>query len=165
MSQPGAGVLRTSTPPSPRRGPYPARTRRLGFAAPCHVVPVTIRQPARSRAGCPGCLIELRRPLLSSRRLRVGVLSYPGIGLLQNVRQPSGARWAWGRQWALPSLVSSGSRQRSRAKAEPGLVADMAGLCGCLPLVITLLADLFARHRAWDMASTGGCYAGRHGHG
>jgi hypothetical protein len=39
-----------------------------------------------------------------------------------------------------------------RAKAEPGLVADIAGLCGCLPLAITLLAGLFARHRAWDMA-------------
>ncbi len=39
-----------------------------------------------------------------------------------------------------------------RARAEPGLVADMAGLCGCLPLAITLLAGLFARHRSWDMA-------------
>jgi len=39
-----------------------------------------------------------------------------------------------------------------RAKAEPGLVADMVELCGCLPLAITLLAGLFARHRAWDMA-------------
>jgi hypothetical protein len=39
-----------------------------------------------------------------------------------------------------------------RAKAGPDLVADMAGLCGCLPLAITLLAGLFARHRSWDMA-------------
>lgn len=38
-----------------------------------------------------------------------------------------------------------------RAKADPSLVADMAELCGCLPLAITLLAGLFARHRSWDM--------------
>jgi transcriptional regulator with XRE-family HTH domain len=38
-----------------------------------------------------------------------------------------------------------------RAEAEPGLVADIVDLCGYLPLAITLLAGLFARHRAWDM--------------
>jgi hypothetical protein len=39
-----------------------------------------------------------------------------------------------------------------RAKAEPRLVAETVELCGCLPLAITLLAGLFARHRSWDMA-------------
>src|SRR6185437_9493330 len=38
-----------------------------------------------------------------------------------------------------------------RAKTEPDLVADVAALCGCLPLAITLLAGLYARHRSWDM--------------
>jgi hypothetical protein len=39
-----------------------------------------------------------------------------------------------------------------RARAEPGLVAETVELCGYLPLAITLLAGLFARHRSWDMA-------------
>jgi hypothetical protein len=39
-----------------------------------------------------------------------------------------------------------------RAKAESGLVLEIAELCGYLPLAITLLAGLFARHRSWDMA-------------
>jgi len=39
-----------------------------------------------------------------------------------------------------------------RAKAETGLTAEMVALCGYLPLAITLLAGLFARHRSWDMA-------------
>jgi len=39
-----------------------------------------------------------------------------------------------------------------RAKAGPGLVAETVELCGYLPLAITLLAGLFARHRSWDMA-------------
>ncbi len=39
-----------------------------------------------------------------------------------------------------------------RAKAAPELVAEIAELCGCLPLAITLLAGLFARHGSWDMA-------------
>jgi hypothetical protein len=38
-----------------------------------------------------------------------------------------------------------------RAKAEPGLVGEIVELCGYLPLAITLLAGLYARHRSWDM--------------
>lgn len=40
----------------------------------------------------------------------------------------------------------------SRAGSETALVAQMVDLCGYLPLAITLLAGLFARHRSWDMA-------------
>jgi hypothetical protein len=39
-----------------------------------------------------------------------------------------------------------------RAKAESTLAAEIVKLCGYLPLAITLLAGLFARHRSWDMA-------------
>jgi Domain of unknown function (DUF4062)/NB-ARC domain len=39
-----------------------------------------------------------------------------------------------------------------RAKAEPRLVAQIVELSGYLPLAISLLAGLFARHRSWDMA-------------
>ena len=39
-----------------------------------------------------------------------------------------------------------------RAKAESTLVAELAGICGYLPLAISLLAGLFARHRSWGMA-------------
>lgn len=39
-----------------------------------------------------------------------------------------------------------------RAQAESGLVAEIVELCGYLPLAITLLAGLFARHRSWGMA-------------
>jgi hypothetical protein len=38
-----------------------------------------------------------------------------------------------------------------RAQAEPDLAAQMVELCGNLPLAITLLGGLFARHQTWDM--------------
>jgi hypothetical protein len=38
-----------------------------------------------------------------------------------------------------------------RAAAEPGKVAEMVALCGRLPLAISLLASLFARHQSWTM--------------
>jgi hypothetical protein len=39
-----------------------------------------------------------------------------------------------------------------RAESEPEMAAQMVELCGCLPLAITLLGGLYARHRTWDMA-------------
>ncbi len=39
-----------------------------------------------------------------------------------------------------------------RAANDPELVAELAELCGRLPLAISLLARLFARHRSWAMA-------------
>jgi hypothetical protein len=39
-----------------------------------------------------------------------------------------------------------------RAESEPDMTAQMVELCGCLPLAITLLGALYARHRTWDMA-------------
>jgi hypothetical protein len=38
-----------------------------------------------------------------------------------------------------------------RAEAEQEKVLEMVGLCGCLPLAITLLASLFTRHPSWTM--------------
>jgi DNA-binding SARP family transcriptional activator len=39
-----------------------------------------------------------------------------------------------------------------RAAGDPDLVAELVALCGHLPLAISLLARLFARHRSWAMA-------------
>jgi DNA-binding SARP family transcriptional activator/tetratricopeptide (TPR) repeat protein len=39
-----------------------------------------------------------------------------------------------------------------RAAGEPAAVAELAALCGHLPLAISLLARLFTRHRSWTMA-------------
>ncbi len=38
-----------------------------------------------------------------------------------------------------------------RAAGDPGQVAELAELCGRLPLAISLLARLFTRHRSWTM--------------
>jgi DNA-binding SARP family transcriptional activator len=39
-----------------------------------------------------------------------------------------------------------------RAAGDPELVAELVALCGYLPLAISLLARLFARHRSWALA-------------
>jgi DNA-binding SARP family transcriptional activator/tetratricopeptide (TPR) repeat protein len=40
-----------------------------------------------------------------------------------------------------------------RAAREPARVAELAALCGHLPLAVALLARLLARHPSWDLAS------------
>jgi len=42
-------------------------------------------------------------------------------------------------------------RLAPRAGSEPGQVAEMASLCGRLPLAISLLASLFTKHMSWAM--------------
>ncbi|HEY1617207.1 MAG TPA: tetratricopeptide repeat protein, partial [Streptosporangiaceae bacterium] len=39
-----------------------------------------------------------------------------------------------------------------RAASDPDRLAELVALCGHLPLAVSLLARLFARHRAWSMA-------------
>jgi tetratricopeptide (TPR) repeat protein len=42
-------------------------------------------------------------------------------------------------------------RLAPRAATEPARVAELVGLCGYLPLAISLLASLFSKHRSWTM--------------
>ncbi|MGH3428058.1 MAG: hypothetical protein ACRDQZ_10905, partial [Mycobacteriales bacterium] len=42
-------------------------------------------------------------------------------------------------------------RLAPRAAAEPASVAELVGLCGYLPLAISLLASLFSKRRSWTM--------------
>ncbi|MGH3832715.1 MAG: ATP-binding protein [Pseudonocardiaceae bacterium] len=42
-------------------------------------------------------------------------------------------------------------RLAPRAAAESARVAELVGLCGYLPLAISLRASLFSKHRSWDM--------------
>ncbi|MEO7193628.1 MAG: tetratricopeptide repeat protein [Pseudonocardiaceae bacterium] len=42
-------------------------------------------------------------------------------------------------------------RLAPRATAEPAAVAELVGLCGHLPLAISLRASLFSKHRSWTM--------------
>ena len=44
------------------------------------------------------------------------------------------------------------TRLAPRAAAEPEMVAEVANLAGCLPLAISLLARLSARHPSWTLA-------------
>jgi tetratricopeptide (TPR) repeat protein len=44
-------------------------------------------------------------------------------------------------------------RLAPRAAAEPARVAELVGLCGCLPLAISLLARLFSTRRSWTMGN------------
>jgi transcriptional regulator with XRE-family HTH domain len=45
------------------------------------------------------------------------------------------------------------SRLAPRAAGDaPGAVAELMGLAGCLPLAVSLLARVYARHQAWTMA-------------
>jgi hypothetical protein len=42
-------------------------------------------------------------------------------------------------------------RLAPRAAAEPARMAELVGLCGYLPLAISLLASLFNKRRSWTM--------------
>ncbi|MGH3834712.1 MAG: NB-ARC domain-containing protein [Pseudonocardiaceae bacterium] len=63
--------------------------------------------------------------------------------------------------WAVPVLLDILSpdeaqqmflRLAPRAAAEPAKVAELVGLCGHLPLAISLLARLFSTRRSWTMS-------------
>jgi hypothetical protein len=83
--------------------------------------------------GAPGCLV-----LVTSRRY-LGDLPIAPVSMQLDTLLPEDA------QAMFLALAP-------RAKAEPGLVTQIVELCGYLPLAITLLAGLYARHRSWSMA-------------
>jgi DNA-binding SARP family transcriptional activator/tetratricopeptide (TPR) repeat protein len=83
--------------------------------------------------GSAGCLV-----LVTSRRF-LGDLPAGVSELLLGVLRPDEA-----------AAMFTGLAPR--AAGEPDRVAELVELCGCLPLAITLLAALFTRHRAWDLA-------------
>ena len=105
--------------------------RRKGFCS-FSTTPPAADQVAPLLPGAAGCLV-----LVTSRRY---------LGDL-----PSGAGAACSSDTLPPDDACAMFVTLARASAEPDLVAEMVDLCGYLPLAITLLARLFARHRSWDM--------------
>jgi tetratricopeptide (TPR) repeat protein len=53
---------------------------------------------------------------------------------------------------APPQAAEMFTRLAPRAAGSPGEVAEVVRLAGCLPLAVSLLARLFARHQSWTLA-------------
>ncbi|MEO7194966.1 MAG: tetratricopeptide repeat protein [Pseudonocardiaceae bacterium] len=81
--------------------------------------------------GSAGCLV-----LVTSRRYLGDLPS--AVPMLLDTLPPDEARQMF-------------LRLAPRAAAEPARVAELVGLCGYLPLAISLLASLFSKHQSWTM--------------
>jgi DNA-binding SARP family transcriptional activator len=89
--------------------------------------------PGAGPAGGGGCLV-----LVTSRR-HLGDLPGAVIPVQVDVLPPAQAQEMF-------------TRLAPRAAASPGEVAEVIALAGCLPLAVSLLARLFARHPSWTLA-------------
>jgi tetratricopeptide (TPR) repeat protein len=89
--------------------------------------------PGAGPAGGAECLV-----MVTSRR-HLGDLPGAVIPVQVDVLPPAQAREMF-------------TRLAPRAAASPGEVAEVVALAGCLPLAISLLARVFARHPSWTLA-------------